>query len=488
MFSWHQISATLMSFPVDHSLVNPFRSFKVEDFNIFFELIGIFSGVYTVLAWQGTQGFNSSAASAHEQKMGGILGSWRGLVFEVMQVLLGICALTYMSNHDFAAGAAQVIDLVSRVHGANPQEAAYLQTQMRVPLALAHFLPIGIKGIFAAIMFFLACTNDVSYLHSWGSIVTQDVIMPIRNKPLSPEAHIRLLRLSITGVTIFGFCWSLFYHQVGYIRMYFAVTGAIFLGGAGSVIIGGLYWKKGTTAAAWTAMTLGSSIAVGGIYLDHAWVSLHPHLLNWFPHSDFVSLHPDRFPINGQYVNAISMGTAILAYIAVSLLTSREDFNLNRMLHRGKYAVDASGNPAPAPEPPPRTMQALLGIDENFTRGDKIISITLFSWTMFWFAVFLIVTIWNIIHIWPDEWWSNYWFYTGIVLPIILGTVTSIWFTIGGVTDLRKLFQRLQVLERHSDDDGTVSHHIREELAEKFPAIIGDGPAAIKEFVPPLEE
>ena len=47
-------------------------------------------------------------------------------------------------------------------------------------------------------------------------------------------------------MTIFAFCWSLLFPQTTYIYMYFALTGAIFLGGAGSVIIGGLYWKRGT--------------------------------------------------------------------------------------------------------------------------------------------------------------------------------------------------------------------------------------------------
>ncbi len=456
MFSWHQISAALLNVPVDHSLVNPFRSFKVEDFNIWFELIGLFGGIYTIMAWQGTQAFNCSAASAHEQKMGGILGSWRGMVFEVMQMLLGICALTYLTSHDFSHGAAEVNAMVASIHGANPQEADYLQTQMRVPMALAHFLPVGIKGIFAALMFFLACTNDVSYLHSWGSIVAQDVVMPFRNRPLSPRAHLWLLRSCITGVTIFGFCWSLFYHQVGYIRMYFAVTGAIFLGGAGSVIIGGLYWKKGTTTAAWISMTTGSAIAVGGILADHYWPEIQPQLAHWLPNMAWIAQHGDKFPINGQWVNAISMGSAILLYVAVSLLTSREDFNIQRMLHRGMYAVDETGRSAPAPDAPPRTWRALLGIDGNFTTFDKAISISLFCWTMLWFAVFVVVTIWNLVHIWPDQWWVNYWFYAGIVLPIVLGTITSIWFTIGGIIDMRKLFKRLAMLHRDSTDDGRV--------------------------------
>jgi SSS family solute:Na+ symporter len=456
MFSWHQITTALLSAPVDKSLVNPFRSFKVEDFNIYYELIGMFCGVYYILAWQGTQGFNSSAASAHEQKMGGILGNWRGMVFEVMQTLLAICAVTYMTGHDFAGGAAKVQELINNVHGANTAETDYLRTQMRVPLALAHFLPIGIKGIFAALMFFLACTNDVSYLHSWGSIVVQDVIMPFRKTPLSPEAHIRLLRICIAGVTLFGFFWSLFYHQVVYIRMYLAVTGAIFLGGAGSVIIGGLYWKKGTTTAAWVSLTTGSTIAVAGIFLDHFWANIQPHLLYCYPNSAYLLRHPLKFPINDQYVNAISMGTAIALYVVVSLITCKKEFNLDKMLHRGQWAVDSNGRPAPRPPKPPRTFRDLLGIDEHFTRGDKIIAGVLFYYTMMWFVIFVVISTWNIIHIWPDSWWCTYWFYANVVIPIVLGSITSVWFTIGGYTDLRKLFKRLKVLHRDSHDDGRV--------------------------------
>jgi len=456
MFSWHQISVALMNVPAGKSLVNPFRAFKVADFNIWFELIGVFSLMYSTMAWQGMQGFNSSASSAHEQKMGNLLGGWRSLVFEVMQTLLAICAITYLTNHDFSKGAGEVQQMLAKIHGANPQERDYLRMQMRVPMALAHFLPIGIKGIFGALMFFLACTNDVSYLHSWGSIVAQDVIMPFRKKPFSPKAHILLLRLCITGVTIFGFCWSLFYHQVGYIRMYFSVTGAIFMGGAGSVIIGGLYWRKGTTAAAWTALSIGGIIAVSGIYLDHYWIDIQPHLVNWFPNSAYLAQHVTKFPINGQYVNGISMVVAIMSYVVVSLLTSRKDFNLERMLHRGEYAVDENGDPAPVPARPPRTPRELLGIDEHFTKGDKILAAAMFFYVMGWFLVFVVVSIWNIIHIWSDERWSYYWYYTAILLPIALGTVTSIWFSIGCIRDLRRLFRRLKTLHRNPDDDGRV--------------------------------
>ena len=55
-FSWHHIAQTLLSAPAEHSLVNPFRTSEVKDFNVWFILIGLFAGVYGAGAWQGTAG------------------------------------------------------------------------------------------------------------------------------------------------------------------------------------------------------------------------------------------------------------------------------------------------------------------------------------------------------------------------------------------------------------------------------------------------
>ena len=109
-------------------------------------------------------------------------------------------------------------------------------------------------------------THD-TYLHSWGSILVQDVIMPFRKKPFDKDTHLKVLRYSIYGVAVFIFFFSLLFQQNQKIALFFAITGAIFAGGSGAVIIGGLYWKRGTTVAAWAAMITGAVIAVGGIIL-----------------------------------------------------------------------------------------------------------------------------------------------------------------------------------------------------------------------------
>src|SRR5690606_34668097 len=131
--------------------------------------------------------------------------------------------------------------------------------QMTVPIVVSHILPVGMMGLFAAVIVAAAVSTDDTYLHSWGSIFIQDVVMPFRKRRLEPKPHLGLLRLAMLGVAVFAFMFSLLFPLQAYILMFFQIPGAIYLGGAGAVIIGGLYWSKGTTAGAWAAMITGST-------------------------------------------------------------------------------------------------------------------------------------------------------------------------------------------------------------------------------------
>jgi SSS family solute:Na+ symporter len=340
---------------------------------------------------------------------------------------------------------------------------------MRVPVALAHALPVGLKGAFACIMFFAMLACDGSYMHSWGGILIQDIILPFRKRPFSPEQHIRLLRWSIVGVGVFAFLFGLFFNQTEYILMFFAITGSIFLGGSGCAVLGGLYWKKGTTAAAWTSMIAGSVLATGGIVLQQCWKSMQPRLVTVFHDGcvhNYLAQHPDKFPINGQIVGFIAMCAAILLYVTVSLLTRTTDFDMDRMLHRGRYA---SGAQSAGPVIPIRggfRWGAVLGFDSEFSRGDKLISISVFAWSMFWFLVFVVGSIWYLWRPWSLETWGRYWFISSILLPLLVGVITSVWLTWGGVRDLRRLFRDLRTSERNALDDGMViNHHNLDEVA-----------------------
>lgn len=115
MFDWSQIAKALQSAPADTSLVNPFHASKVEDFNLWYFLIGVYGAVYSTLSWQGTQGDNASAKSAREAKMAGVLSNWRGLPQNMMLLFLPICADTVLHHAALAEQAAQAEQLLSGI-------------------------------------------------------------------------------------------------------------------------------------------------------------------------------------------------------------------------------------------------------------------------------------------------------------------------------------------------------------------------------------
>lgn len=451
IFPWSTIHDALVNRPPSQSMVNPFDTSQVADFNIWYVLIGTVGAIYNTMAWQGGHAFRASALNPHEAKMGNILGSWRGFAKTVMFALLAACAFTYLNHPDYATGAAWVNDAVGRI------ENKAVGDQMRVPLALSHLLPIGLKGMFASIMLFALLACDSSYMHSWGTIFAQDVVLPFRKHRLTPQQHIRLIRWSIASVAIFAYFYGLWFPQTDYILMYFALTGTIFLGGAGSAILGGFYTRKGTTAGAYAGMITGTVMGVTGILVQTFWKDvLAPMLTKWLPGNAYLAAHTEKFPINGQWIYLSAMVAAALAYVVASALTYRRDFDLDRVLHRGRWAVDEQGQTVPPPAKPPRSLKGLLGIDEQFTFGDKCQSVALFAWTMFWFSIFVVFTVWNLISPWPTEWWVKYWHVVGIWLPLVIGIVTTIWFTWGGVRDLRRMFKQLRTARRDERDDGMV--------------------------------
>lgn len=442
IFSWSEISEVMTNRPPGHSYLNPFDSLALKDFNLWYVIMSLLVSVYGTMAWQNQSAYNAAAFSAHESRMGGILGRWRELGKSVVVTLLAICAMTYLQHPDFSARAASVQAEVSRIPDVQ------IQQQMEIPIALKHLLPIGCQGALCIILLMGVFGCDGSHLHSWGGLFIQDIIVPLRKKPFTPEQHIRLLRLAIIGVALFALLFGSLFRQTEYIVMWWQVTMGLFIGGAGSAIIGGLYWKKGTTAGAWTSMLAGSGISVGGIVARQ--------------------FYGNDFPLNGMQISFVAALASITLYVIVSLLTRREDFNMDRMLHRGSYATQNRADESPA-QPTTLSWSTLIGIDQSFSRSDKWISSSLFLWSMLWFVIFAVGTVWNMISPWPISVWSTFWKISGIGLPIFISTVTAIWFTWGGLHDMRSLFRQLKIEKTNALDNGMVINHqnLDDEVATK---------------------
>ena len=439
-FSWGDLVGELSRCPPGKSMLDPFDQADIRDFNLWFFLIFGFKIFYNCLGWQSNQAYNCAAKSPHEARMAKVLGSWREQSTYLLFLLAPICAYVFLNSEALAAVSAPVRTALAGI--ADPQ----LRSQLTVTQVLAAVLPSGMLGLFCLAMICAALSTDDTCLHSWGSIFIQDVVMPFRSTPLTPEQHLRWLRWAVVGVAGFAFCWSWIFPLKDYLFMYFLLTGTIYLGGSGAVIIGGLYWRRATTAGAYAALITGGLTAVIGISLQIVWTRI-PAL---------TALTPS-FPLNGVWLAMVAYVVSITAFVAVSRLTCRHPFDLDRLLHRGPYAENVS--PATVVVPVVsgwrQRWARRLGVTPEFTRGDKWIFGLNIAWTMFWFAAFLVGTVchfaWGI----PASWWPHWWSFM-VMLSIAIASVTLVWFIVGGTLDLKSLVRHLATIRRDSHDDGWV--------------------------------
>ncbi len=424
---WAQVFQALSQAPPDASLVNPFKTGSTKDYNFWYFFIGMIGVIYGKLSWQGTQAYNASAKSAHEAKMGDVLANWRGIPqWGLFLVFVPIVAYTFWHGPSFAAAASSVKPVLDGL-GSDA-----LRSQLTVPLALTKLLPVGLMGAFAAVMLAAAIGCNETYLHSWGSIFIQDVVMPLRKQPFAPERHLKLLKLSILAVAVFSFFFSLLFQQSEYIFLFFAITGAIFAGGSGAVIIGGLYWKRGTTAAAWAAMIVGSVVAVGGIVLHQ--------------------LVPG-FPVNGQMFWGLAMAVSSLVYVVVSLATGRRrTFDMDKMLHRGKYLIREEYTVV---DEVPAKGWKVRGMGKEFTRADKVIYVATYAWTASWVVVFVVGTVLNLTGGVGAGPWLQFW-KTYVMIYLVASIFVILWFSVGGVINLKDMIRTLKVMKRDHSDSGFV--------------------------------
>ena len=426
------------------SRINPFKTSNVEDFNFWYFLIGIIGIMYGTMGWQGSQAYNSSAKSAHEAKMGSVLAGFRGLPQGLFFLLVPVLIYVFMNHADYASVAASVELSLQDL------ETDTLRSQMRGPIVLSTVLPIGLLGAFAALMVAAFISTHDTYLHSWATILVQDVIMPFREKPFDKDTHLKVLRYAILGVAVFIFFFSLLFQQNQAIALFFAITAAIFAGGSGAVIIGGLYWDKGTTKAAWTAIIIGAFISVSGVLVKQISVEWLNDTSSYVQLKNILEFIRN---INGQEYWGISMGASAFAYVVVSALDNSEPFNMDKLLNRGKYAIE--GEKKIVNENTELGWKIFL-MGEEFTKGDKLIYILNYVWTGIWTLVFIVGTIYNLSNEVSDASWMFFW-RNYIYIFIVISLVIIVWFTVGGFHDLKIMMDKLKTEKRDHHDDGWVS-------------------------------
>ena len=553
-FSWsNQIAPVMMDRVPGENFLNPYDVQGLRDFNVFALVVTVFSSIINRANWIGA-GNSSAARNPHEQKMAGILGTWR-TAFSAIFYLLMACMLIALLNHvDFSGKAdkirttatARVADeilkdkeLCRRLEAAAKEikphnhiigkdaplsqnenlDTPYLKSalkemrargieqvdpsltgeakkeaeadaiaqanakfqefrtlfhQMQLAVSTRELFPTGILGLFILLLVVMMISTDDSRIFSAALTLSQDVVFPFIKKKLTSRQHINMVRAVTVFVGVFFFFGSFFMSQLDYIDLFMTVTTGIWMGGAGPIMIFGLYSRRGTSAGAFASLFTGTFITVGSILIQRNWAgTVYPFLdrLGWVEpigkFLEFVSspLNPwvvwkmdaIKYPINAKEIFFIAMVFSLAMYWIVSLLTCRTPFNLDKMLHRGEYADEKSIKP---PAVKRSIFSRLIGITPEYTKGDRVIAYCVFGYTFVYrfLFTFLMVILWNAFSPWKPEWWAKYFLITSLIVPGIVATISTVWFFIGGMVDLRRLFIDLgKRTEVDENDNGTVN-------------------------------
>lgn len=461
-FPWPVLERAMLQMPTGTSFVDPFGLSHEKNFDVLYWAISAFVLFYAARAWQGDQGYNSAPLNAHEARMAQILNGWRYRVLMLVTIVIPLAVRAFLTQPEYADAAAPV-------HAALEQVSTdTLRSELRTPLAMAMILPTGVLGLFIAAMLGAAVSTDEAYLHSWGSIFIQDVILPFRKKPFDPKTHTMLLKLAALGVAIFAFTFSMLYEPTQYIAMFAAITASIFVAGAGAAIIGGLYWRRGSTAGAWSAMMTGMVLAVMGVLVHQLPQDFATSCLGETGSPIDSAALWTREHLTGQVMGFISMLSASAVYVLVSLMGPRTDFELGRMLNRGQWRREGDA----LIDRPATTFLEKLGMDSQFKGTDRGVTLVTLAWPLIFTVIFLVGTAYAL---WRQTrgdpiaatTWSAWWHWW---TWLILGTsvVVVVWFTCGGIRDVIRMVRLLRHRGIDVRDDGRVVEGVNADEVDEL--------------------
>ena len=383
---------------------------------------------------------------------------------------------------DSSTAGMEKIDRESQANSTFQQYRTLYQ-QLMLSSTVRNFLPNGLRGLFLLLLFMAMISTDDTRIYSASLTVTQDVIIPFFKKPPSPRLHVWLLRITSIAVGVFFVIASIFMAQLDYINLFVTTVCSMWMGGCGPVMIFGLYSRFGTTIGAWTSLLTGMFLSFATILVQRNWANaVYPFLQRrgWVdgvgnflekasqPLNPYVVWKMDavKCPINSYEFYFMTMLITLTLYIVVSDFTCKKNFNLERMLHRGKYNLDGE-NKTREPWTLRNIFSKLVGITPEYTTGDKAIAWAFFGLAFVYeFALaFLAVLIWNLISPWPIQWWGRYYFIVRVCVPGAMAAISTVWFGIGGVRDLIQMFRDLSARKINHLDNGQVEGHV--SLADK---------------------
>ncbi len=207
-----------------------------------------FLGLVSCAIWQTSV---MRACAARDTKAVRRIYVWSSLGFLIRFLIpnfLGVCALVFVW-HD--------VDLKALFLAATGDVESKKFALEAMPLFLGRILPTGLLGLVTAGMLAAFMSTHDSYLLCWSSVLTQDVIAPLRRGQMSTRSRLLTTRVIIFAIGVFLLVWGLWYPLGDDLWDYMAITGAIYFTGAFALLGIGLYWRGASTVGAYLALGAG---------------------------------------------------------------------------------------------------------------------------------------------------------------------------------------------------------------------------------------
>lgn len=212
-----------------------------------------FVAVANVLTWQTTI---SRFLAAKDAKTGQQVYT-RTSFFFVCRFLVpgiwGIAALAVLSP----------ATLQSFSHGFQEKPELY-----SMPIYLSTAVPVGLMGLLLAAMLAADMSTISSYMLTWGSVIYNDVMAPLRRTPWSERRGLFWNRVIVTLIGVFLLIYGLWYPLEGNVWDYLTVTGSIYLASISTLLIACCYWKRANNWGATGAIVVGAVIPLGFLVLE----------------------------------------------------------------------------------------------------------------------------------------------------------------------------------------------------------------------------
>jgi SSS family solute:Na+ symporter len=241
------VDSTLRS-ELGESGYNPFATKSYGALFFAWMIIGNIVGIVFLPTMQRVASTDSSKTARQMVLIGSLFTQGRGFLL----LAFGIVALGVMGNV--------------------PPEGTTEETWQRAAPAifLGQSFPPIVKGLFLSGLIAAFVSTVDSYFLAWGANITNDVICPFLSKPLSPRSHVKLIRVVIVLIAVFLWLFGVMYVPKDSIMEYLMLTGSMFHG-TGIVVIGGLYWKRGTAPAALVSIVTVCAVPFLDLLLRRVW-------------------------------------------------------------------------------------------------------------------------------------------------------------------------------------------------------------------------